>query len=149
MAGPFTWWANRKSRIGVSPAAKRPPNLPSGAEWFTSPPISAPEPEHIEYALEFMRGLQHCLGSQERNAALGMVSDWIRKARQLLHERVESQDGDLHTTDGLIIAACAAMGQMFGEMVRRGITIRPRWQEIRQALQARAARAKRERSTHP
>lgn len=153
MSGPLAWWANRKSRIGVSPAALPPPHEP-GKPWWTVPPTAVPQPEHIEYVVQFMRQLQ--AGGKlpngrnwPRNAMLGKCSDWLRAARQLLHEQVESQHGDLHTTDGLLVRAARTYGMLLAKCCHAGVLGTDELEEfgeVKQALEARAARVRRERA---
>jgi len=148
MSGPLTWWANRKSRIGITPVAMKPPHLP-GKEWWTTPPTAVPQPEHIEFVVQFMRELQTNHRGRETHVMLGRCSDWLRVARQLLHEQVESQRGDLRTTDGLLIVAAVWIGRLAGRCATAGL-LTPEQQveidELKQALGARSARAKRERA---
>lgn len=148
VSGPLTWWANRKSRIGMSPAALKPPHV-NGKEWWTTPPTALPQPEHIEYAVAFMREVQLRPQTSDRDALLGHISDWLKMARRLLHEEVESQRGDLHTTDGLIVAAGIAMQRLLCKCGKAGLLTPDEdreFCEVRQALVARSARISRERA---
>lgn len=148
MSGPLTWWANRKSRIGLSPAALKPPHV-HGKEWWTTPPIAPPQPEHMEYVMQFHREVQSQPQTADRDALLGRVSDWIRVARRLLNEQIDSQRGDLLTTDGLIVAAVHAIGTLIGKCVTAGVITPDELEqvgEVKQALQSRAMRIKRERA---
>jgi hypothetical protein len=148
VSGPLTWWANRKSRIGLSPAALKPPHV-HGKEWWTTPPIAPPQPEHIEYVVQYLLELQRASGSRERNTLLAHASAWLRAARQLLHEQVESQRGDLHTTDGLIVAAERTLQILMCKCGKAGLLSADEdaeFKAVRQALVARADRVKRERA---
>ncbi len=148
MSGPFTWWANRKSRIGLSPAALKPPHV-NGKEWWTTPPVAPPQPEYIEYAVQFLRDVQARPQTPDRDALLGRISDWLRAARRLLNEQIESQRGDLLTTDGLIVASVFAVATLIGKCIQAGLLTPDeldRMSEVKQALQARAHRIRRERA---
>lgn len=147
MSGHFSWWANRKSRIGMSPSALPAPHLPSGKPWWSAVPMAAPQPEHIEYAIQYMLELQRMSPTKQTHVLMAHVGTWIRAARRLLHERVESDRGELHTTDGLIIAAVHAIGAMATRIRLLGGDVDERWYEIKQALEARASEAKRRRAT--
>lgn len=146
MAGPLKWWANRKSRIGLSPSALKPPHV-NGKEWWTTPPIAPPQPEHIEYAIRYQLNVACMPPSEHRNQLQQHIAAWLTAARQLLHESVESTRGDLHTTDGLIIAAHKLVQKLAGDVVRLGGRIPGDLDAVAQALGARAARARRERGT--
>lgn len=146
MSTHASWWANRKSRIGLSPAARPAPHLPGGHPWWTSPPTAPPQPEHIEYAVRFMMELRLRPPSAETNLLTQNVSDWLKRARQLLHEHVEADRGDLATTDGLMIAVARVMSQMAGRIGTSGGEILPEWDRVIDVVRKRAARAKRERA---
>lgn len=150
MGGHFTWWANRKSRMGLQASAKKPPHI-HGREWWTTPPVSAPEPCHLEYAVEFFQELQRRRRTAEVVSLIANVSAWIRTARRLLHERIESDDGDLHTTDGLIIAADRAMKRLRAFAVSNGMTSDEleKLNDVMNAVRSRADKARRERATRP
>jgi hypothetical protein len=106
VAGPFVWWANRKSKNGLRPLAKAPPHLPNGKPWWTTPPTMLPQPEHIEYVSQFMAEVMSRPGSDERNAIVKHLSDWMAVARRLFHEEWHlKQHTDLATTDGIVEAA--------------------------------------------
>lgn len=146
MAGPFVWWANRKSKHGMQVSAKAPPHLPNGREWWTRPPTSMPQPEHIEYVVQFMLELLARKPSRHTNAMQSYVAAWLRAARSLLHEEAQSPArADLHTTDGLIIAAAAATRQLCASLVSRGGSIPGDVQDVVDALDGRATRLRRQR----
>ncbi len=150
MSGPLVWWANRKSRIGVSPAAITPPHV-HGMPWWCAPPIAPPQPEHIEYVVEYQHTTQSQAQTVERDALLGRIATWLKAARRLLHEQVESQRGDLHTTDGLLVESWKTITHLIATCHRAGLlTVEERAcvDAVHQALQARSARIRRERATN-
>ena len=142
----LTWWANRKSRLGLNNViAQSPHRLPNGSEWWTSPPIAPPQPEHIEYVLEFQQRLVGRGGNNAQKMAK-LVADWLREARRLLHESVESDDGDLHTTDGLMIATSDMIHRLFSKLEQSGYKVDTRDREIAQAIHSRGHKSLRERA---
>jgi hypothetical protein len=152
--GHTEWWLNRKSRIGLAPAARPPPHLPSGEPWWTQPPTSAPEPEFLEYVMSYRRQLIAEMAgarrqrSKEIAALLSHVNDWITEARRLLHERVQAPDrADLHTTDGLLVAASRQMNRMRILIVGLGGQVDEEVAATMQAVQARADEVRRRRAT--
>lgn len=146
MSTHATWWANRKSRIGLSPAARPAPHTPDGRPWWTAPPVAPPQPEHIEFAVRFMMELRLRQPSAETNLLMQNVGNWLKRARQLLHEHVEADRGELATTDGLMVAAARVMNQMAGHIGTAGGQILPEWERVMDVVRKRAARAKRERA---
>lgn len=146
MAGPFAWWANRKSRIGMSPAARKPPHLP-GREWWTDPPTTLPQPEHIEFVAQFATELMERKQGHQRDRLLHACSLWMKAARRLLHETYEDvKHGDLVTTDGLILATHQLVLRMTGKACAGGFVIGERDQATIDALHARAHKLGRERA---
>jgi hypothetical protein len=152
--GVNEWWLNRKSRLGLTPAAKPAPHLPKGEPWWTEPPVAAPEPEWIEYAIAYRRELRaRLVGARgehllEVQALLGCVNDWLAKARRLLHERVQAPErSDLHTTEGLLIAASRALHKMRSRIYGLGGEADAEIEQIMQAVQARADESRRRRAT--
>lgn len=141
-----SWWANRKSRIGVSPAAKIPPHLPGGKPWWSSQPVAAPQPEHIEYAVAFMMELMRMPPNKEVDVMRQHVGAWLKAARGMLHEHVEADHGELHTTDGLIIATARAFKAAMSRIHHLGGASDERWYQISQALEARSHEARRRRA---
>ena len=102
---PRQWWLNRKSKLGLRPLAKKPPHLP-GEEWWTDPPTTIPQPEHIEYVVEFQMTIHNMKGGKHKTNLQARVGAWLKAARRLLHEEMIHPDrADLHTTDGILIAA--------------------------------------------
>lgn len=145
MSGSLKWWVNRKSRLGMSPAACRPPEV-NGREWWTTPPVMAPQPEHLEYVVQYQLEISRMPPSDRRTALQSHVSAWLKAARRLLHEQVESTRGDLHTTDGLIVAARGLVLKMKGEIWRCGGKAPDDLAEVLQALDARAHEIRRRRA---
>jgi hypothetical protein len=147
MIAPQTWWANRKSRIGVSPAAKPPPHLPGNKAWWTSPPTAAPQPEYIEYVVQFQTELMASRNSRNKQAMLQYVSNWLRAARRLLHEEMQAPErADLQTTDGLIVAASRALQKMRSRIYGLGGEVDDEVRQICDAVQGRAEKVRRERA---
>lgn len=138
MSGPFVWWANRKSRLGMQPSARKPPHLP-GKEWWTDPPTMLPQPEHIEYVVKFHSEVMQRPQTLHRDALLGAISAWMKFARRLLHEEYENvKHGDVLSTDGLILAVHQLLLRTIGKAVRQGYVVDERDQAIIDALHARA-----------
>jgi hypothetical protein len=147
MATPFAWWASRKSRNGMRPLAKTPPHLPGGRPWWTTPPTAPPQPEHIEYVAQYMAQLYLAPPSDRRNAMMKYVADWMRAARRLLHEEMQAPGrADLHTTDGLIVAACTALHKMRSRIYGLGGEVDEEITEVCDAVHGRAAKIRRERA---
>jgi hypothetical protein len=153
--GSTEWWLNRKSRIGHSPAAKAPPHV-NGEPWWTTPPVSAPEPEFIEYAVayrqELITKLNGSRGPERRKVdeLVRFVNTWLNAARRLLHERLQAPErADLHTTDGLIIAASRALHMMRSRIYGLGGEVDEEIRAIMDAVQARADGLRRERALNP
>lgn len=112
MSGPLIWWANRKSQMGLKPSAKKPPHE-SGKEWFTTPPIACPQPEHIEYVAQMMRDAMTWKHNKSRDDLMRYLNAWMRAARRFLHEEQQAPHrADLQTTDGLIVAASSALQKL-------------------------------------
>ena len=147
MSGHFAWWANRKSKIGLSPAACPAPHFPNGNPWWTTPPVAVPQPEHIEFAVQYLLEVQRRPPNRETQALVAHVSAWLRTVRQLLHEHIEADQGELHTTDGLIIAAERTFYQLKSQIIRLGGEIEERWEQVHEALRARSHEARRRRAT--
>lgn len=146
MSGPMRWWLNRKSKLGLAPSARMPPHLP-GKPWWTDPPTTIPQPEHIEFVIQFMTELQRGRQSQQTQALMSACSAWMRAARRLLHETFENEKhGDLVTTDGLILAVHQLVHRMTGKAKAGGYAIDERDQATIDALNARAAKVGRERA---
>lgn len=139
-AKPGRWWANRKSRLGLSPAAKPPPHV-HGRPWYTEPTVGSLDPGHMEYVVRAMRLAEQGPPSRDAQALVIACAQWIRASRRLIHEHVD--DGDLCTTDGLIIAAETAMREML-KMIPKS-SRNADWIKVRDALSARAAKARRHR----
>lgn len=143
MSGPLSWWANRKSRMGLKPSAKAPPHKP-GKPWWTEPPTTMPLPEHIEYVAQFYSQLLLQPGSKARNAMQRQVSLWMRAVKTMMHEERHSPDRmDLATTDGLIVAAASVIAKMRGRIYGLGGEVTPDVQEICEAIHGRAERIRR------
>lgn len=145
MSGPFAWWANRKSRIGASYAAIKPPHA-HGREWWTSPPTAMPQPEHIEYVVQYQLEVLRMPGSEEKNALLGHIKAWMRAARRLMHEEGRVVRPDLKTTDGLLLAALGTIHKLSGLVYAAGVKIPDHVQEVEEALDARCSRIRRDRA---
>lgn len=142
-----TWWENRKSRMGLKPSAKAPPWDPQ-KPWFTTPPTAPPEPEFMQYVIDFQEDVAKKMhlssDHEERRAAMALMqylSAWIKAARRLYHERVleKVQDprDDLSTTDGLLLAAGKALGRLAHDLVERGGVIDERTEAVKDALMRR------------
>ena len=143
---PFTW-ANRKSRMGLKPSAKPPPHLPGNKEWWTSPPTSVPQPEHLEYVAQFMTALMGREPSRSRDMMMRYVSEWMRVARRILHEEAQAPErADLHTTDGLMVAASGALQKMRSRIYGLGGDVDDEIKQICDAIQGRAEKVRRERA---
>ncbi len=144
--GPLTWWANRKSKIGMSPAARKPPHLP-GKEWWTDPPTTIPQPEHIEFVAQYQRQVMAMPASQNKNALLAHCSAWMKAARRLLHEESYSPDrADLGTTDGLLIASDNAIRLAILTCHKAGVRLDQEVIEVHKALQRKCTKLRRERA---
>lgn len=147
MSAGLSWWANRKSRMGMKPSAKPPPHLPGGREWWTSPPTMCPQPEHIEYVVQYQAELSRLRNGRERQEMQKRVGDWLKAARRLLHEEAQAPErADLHTTDGLIVAACSALFKMRSRIYGLGGEVDEDVRQICDAVQGRAAKIRRERA---
>lgn len=147
MSGPFQWWANRKSKNGLRPLAKAPPHLPNGKEWWTEPPTALPQPEYIEYVSQFMAQVLSQPGSNERNAMMKHLANWMSAARRLFHEEWHlKQHTDLATTDGILEATSRALGTMCRIAVEAGREVPPEVQRVKDALSRRADKIRRERA---
>lgn len=121
----LVWWANRKSRMGLNPAAKPAPHLPDGREWWCEPPVALPEPAHIEYATKFMAEMlgMHPRTRAERRSLDEMkarVAHWLRVAKRLCHERMEAKVAGLETTDDLIVAGARSLSLLVGLVIDLG-----------------------------
>lgn len=145
MSGPLTWWANRKSRIGLSPAALKPPHV-HGKEWWTTPPIAPPQPEHMEYAIQFQLEVARMAPSEQRNQLQAHLGAWIRAARRLLNENIATVRGDLCTTDGLLLATRGLLLQLKRDVALAGGTLPDDTDRVMDALEARCSKIKRERA---
>lgn len=120
MSGPLTWWANRKSKLGLSFVSKEPPPHALGKPWWTSPPVMCPQPEHIEYAASFMADVMAMTSTQQTVALQAKVAAWLRKAKNLFWEEyVSPERGDFRTTDGMLIAAEACKFRSTGYVTVR------------------------------
>ena len=143
----LSWWANRKSHIGVTPKALPPPHLPNGREWWTTPPVACPQPEHIEYVVNYQAELTRMRNGRAKQEMQKRVGDWLRAARRLLHEEKQAPErADLHTTDGLIVAACRALFKMRSHIYGLGGEVDDEVRQICDAVQGRAERVRRERA---
>lgn len=150
MSGPLVWWANRKSRMGMKPSAIKPPHKP-GKEWWTNPPTTVPQPEHMEYVAQYQLQLMAQPPSEKRQLLMMHLSAWWRAARQVLHEEMTSEfRADLCTTDGICIAAedalKAALVALSDAGVKPGDERRERVREVLHALQRRNTKVRRERA---
>lgn len=148
MAGPLTWWANRKSQMGLRPLARKPPHLPTGKEWWTTPPTTCPQPEFIEYASNYMAELIASPNGRNRQALIKYVADWLGAARRLLHEE-QGKFGkyrDLETTDGLFVAASTAFHKLGSMLHKAGIEIDDDTRAVMNAVGGRADRVRRARA---
>lgn len=146
MSGPFVWWQNRKSRMGMKPSAKAPPHEP-GKPWWTTPPTTLPQPEYIEYVVQFACELMQQRPSAKRNAMQAYVGAWLKAARRLLHEeKYMPNRADLHTTDGLIVAASGAMQKMRSRIYGLGGDLSEDVVQVLEAMQGRADKIRRERA---
>lgn len=146
MAGPFTWWANRKSKMGLRPLSKKPPHLP-GKEWWTNPPTTIPQPEHIEYVAEYSRQVLLMPNSEHKNSLTAYLGAWMKAARRLLHEEMFSTDrADLHTTDGLLIACDDAIKSAILATHAAGIRLDQSVIEVHKELRRRCTKLRRERA---
>jgi hypothetical protein len=145
MSGPITWWANRKSKIGLSPVAKKPPPNGNGREWWTTPPIAPPQPEHMEYAVQFQLEVIRMPPSERRNQLQTHIGAWMRAAQRLLSETTASIHGDLCTTDGLLLAARRLLMQLKHNIELSGGDLPDDADRILEALSARCSRITRER----
>lgn len=144
------WWENRKSRIGMSPIAKEPPPFANGKPWWTSPPIAAPMPEHIEYVVNYKAQLLAQPQDTTRDALIAKVNVWLGAAKRRAHEEMQSPArADLQTTDGLIVAASSALQKMRGRIYGLGGVVTDDVKEIIDAVLGRADRIRRERTTAP
>lgn len=146
VSGPLTWWANRKSQMGLKPSARCPPHHP-GKPWWTTPPITVPQPEHIEYVAQFQLDVLRRPPSDARNAMLAHVAAWMRAARRLLHEHSYAPDrADLHTTDGLLIAADDAIKSVILTRHKHGVRLDDSIIEVHRAIQRRCTALRRQRA---
>lgn len=147
MAGPFFWWANRKSKLGLSPVAKEPPPKTPGRSWWTDPPVSVPMPEHIEYVQQFASAVHAQPQTPRRDSLLRYLSQWMKAARQLLHENAQSTTmRDLDTTDGMLVWADSAMNKMRSRIYGLGGTVDDEIEEVMRVIGSRAAKIRRERA---
>jgi hypothetical protein len=152
MTGPLSWWANRKSRMGMKPSAKAPPPHSPRKPWWTDPPTTPPPPEQIEYVSAFMSELiamkpNTPQENREKDAMLRYIGAWMRAARRLLHEVRSSPDrADLTTTDGLIVAASSALQKMNSRIYGLGGEVDKEVREVMDVIQGRADRIRRERA---
>ncbi len=146
MSGPLKWWANRKSKIGMTLAARKPPHIP-GRQWWTDPPKTIPQPECIEYAVQYQLEIMRMPASQERNALQAHVGAWLRSARRLLHEEMQSHDrADLHTTDGLLIAADDAIRSAILACHKAGVRLDESVFDVHHELRRSCSKLRRERA---
>jgi hypothetical protein len=150
MAGPLVWWANRKSKLGLSPVAKEPPPKTLGKPWWTEPPTTLPQPEHLEYAVQFQLEVMRMPHSDKKNALLGHLGAWMRAARRLLHEESYNPErADLGTTDGLLIAADDALHEAItklNKLTNNGRAMSERAMQTQRALQRRTSKLRRDRA---
>lgn len=141
------WWENRKSRMGLKPSAKPPPWDPS-TPWYTTPPTSPPEPEMMEYVIQFQDEVSrkmHLGNPAERKQATELstvISRWLAAARRLYHERIVIQNtdpsDDFSTTDGVIRAAAKCIGRLRKQLYDLGVTIDARDEAVGEELQRRS-----------
>jgi hypothetical protein len=135
VSGPLTWWANRKSKLGLSFVSKEPPPHAPGKPWWTSPPVMCPQPEHIEYAASFMADVMAMAPTQQTVALQAKVAAWLRKAKNLFWEEyVSPERGDFRTTDGLLIAAEDALHEAIGALRAAGVEPSERIRDTRKEL---------------
>lgn len=147
-----------KSAIDMRPNVCEPPPHANGKEWWTTPPVSAPHPSQLAYAVEFRNELKaryialtsgprfNGYGRQqtEMGGLIASVTSWIKKANVLAQE-FEGVRVGLGTTDGLIIEAHR---MIVGLMVRLGgygaLTESER--VVKEALESAASSIKQQRS---
>jgi hypothetical protein len=111
------------------PSAKKPPHE-VGKEWWTTPPIAPPQPEHIEYVVQFQIEVMRRPQTPTRDALLKSIAEWLRAARRLLHEEFTSRKhADLNTADGLFIAVRDLIEAMTGAAIRGGFRLTERDQD--------------------
>lgn len=148
MSGPLVWWANRKSRLGLSPVAKEPPPKSPGRPWWTTPPTAPPLVEHMEYVVQFRATLVGQKQSRRRDQMIVHVNAWLAAARRQLHYAQQSPHRtDLHTTDGVIVAASRAMQKMRILIIGLGGDVDEEVAETIQVVHGRAERIRHERAT--
>lgn len=146
VSGTATWWANRKSRLGQQISARKPPHLP-GREWWCDPPTTIPQPEHIEYVVQFQQQVMQRPNGRDRQNLLQACGGWLRAARSLLHETFEDvKHGDLMTTDGLFLAVNQLVLAMTGKAIAGGFRLTERDQKVIDALHARSHRLAKDRA---
>jgi hypothetical protein len=147
MSGPLSWWANRKSRMGLKPSAKKPPHAP-GKEWWTDPPTAAPLPEHMEYAATFMANLLTMPPSAERHAMQAYIGKWLRTAQSLLSSQMYSVNiEDSHTIEGVLMAAQSAVYDLIGKLRDAGGEPTERHLDVLKLLTDRTRKVRRDRAS--
>ena len=83
--------SQRRSLLGQRPSVSEPPPRDPGKPWWTTPPISAPAPEHLAFAREFQAELKaratsmHHLSTKhpkrrDVGAILAYVNAWVKAA---------------------------------------------------------------------
>jgi hypothetical protein len=159
--GALTWWANRKSQLGIRPSvAKAPPKLPDGREWWCAPPTALPEPAHIDYVTAFYRELieprqMSNSKARQRTALVQHVKAWLETARRLCHERLVVEQGepvDLMTTDNLLLECKAVIGYLVSRLERdhgQAVAGERRVDRVLQELRAKEAQILRRRTLDP
>jgi hypothetical protein len=86
--------------------------------------------------------------SNSRDQMMKHLADWMKIAKRYLHEEMQAPErADLHTTEGLIIAACGAMYKMRSRIYHLGGVVDDDIVQIINAMQGRAAKHRRERAT--
>lgn len=75
------------------------------------------------------------------------IADWLKAARRLLHEEKQAPDrADLHTTDGLIVAANRALNRMRSRIYGLGGVVDEEIDQVMQVMNGRADKIRRERA---
>lgn len=108
--------SKRKSLLAVRPNVSEPPPRVHGRPWWTTPPLSAPEPRHLTYAREYRAELVRNLSGAgtkqfQVGALISQVNDWIRQANRLSGERAHERLGLARSSD-LWVEASRLIGRM-------------------------------------
>lgn len=162
--------SKHKSSLGTRPGLAEPPPVAPGKPWWTSPPVSAPDPSHLAWAKlyraelaaqvvqlqaevaearEFVNPSRKYLDLKKRladvNSMLIMINAWI-KAANVFAVSTEAYPQDIQTIDGLLVEVMKLVWDLMKKSGTKYQDLDP-WQKmVKQAGERRAQKIMAERS---